>query len=30
MKALGFTQVSDVGPAEANARYFAERTEGRR
>jgi O-methyltransferase involved in polyketide biosynthesis len=25
---LGFVQVSDFGPKEANARYFAERTDG--
>jgi O-methyltransferase involved in polyketide biosynthesis len=28
IKELGFTQVWDLGPEEANARYFAGRTDG--
>ena len=30
VKALGFAEVWDVGPEEANARYFAGRTDGLR
>jgi len=30
VKELGFTQVWDFGPEEANARYFAGRTDGLR